>query len=535
MKAISQKCTVAMTEKQLRDFSWLLFWIAGREWLRSNGEAGEMAKWDAVCVAQYPSLDPQKYGNNGLTAFLQKLYPGLESYIPGWNDHDCKMNWIELACLSYWLGITDEDTQDLVIGLMKQHEGEKGPAIPVPAEGCSDETRSDPMYATIMWPMPEPKEDKIPPGPGVPATPPPKDLPPIKTAPPGTTPTGAKDAGGKDKTNWGLWLGTGAVVIGGLAIFALATRGDGAQPNPTRRKRSSEMWVFLTSTSGGKPIWRAASHDDPRQANLPDRHVYNPPPVRIIGPYLVGPDGYDTVEDGVDNGPDDVDLNRPETWSEVDPNWIDTYLETGHAVMVADENPTLSTKKGPAGKVTVRNLSTGKDRDIAADTASIGAFGVSPDASKAAYLMPDGWLQYTNEHGELREDADFIVEPVSYWSVGDVVVVETKNWGANDKVVIGGQIVKGKGAQATTSARKFMAVQIAAKENPSRQSKASIAKILKAYLRHYSDNDTTVAYVEWVDTTGKKGRTEGPPSNVHMVQLVARARREGVPIEREDW
>ena len=36
-----------------------------------------------------------------------------------------------------------------------------------------------------------------------------------------------------------------------------------------------------------------------------------------------------------------------------------------------------------------------------------------------------------------------------------------------------------------------------------------IAKITDAYVRHYSDNGQTKAYVEWIDNRGKAGRTEG--------------------------
>lgn len=62
-----------------------------------------------------------------------------------------------------------------------------------------------------------------------------------------------------------------------------------------------------------------------------------------------------------------------------------------------------------------------------------------------------------------------------------------------------------------------------------------IAKITKAYIRHYTDNGQTTAYVEWRDAKGKAGRTEGKPRNTHMQALFARARREGVPVRKETW
>lgn len=75
-----------------------------------------------------------------------------------------------------------------------------------------------------------------------------------------------------------------------------------------------------------------------------------------------------------------------------------------------------------------------------------------------------------------------------------------------------------------------------------------IAKITKAYIRHYSDNGQTTAYVDWLDSKGKPGRTGGPalwlrddldqrhaPDGEHMRALFARADREGVHISREVW
>lgn len=73
---------------------------------------------------------------------------------------------------------------------------------------------------------------------------------------------------------------------------------------------------------------------------------------------------------------------------------------------------------------------------------------------------------------------------------------------------------------------------------PSRKTKARrrsgrIAKITKAYIRTYSDTGQVKSYVEWIDEMGKTGRTEG--SGPHMQALFERARREGVPVEKETW
>jgi hypothetical protein len=61
--------------------------------------------------------------------------------------------------------------------------------------------------------------------------------------------------------------------------------------------------------------------------------------------------------------------------------------------------------------------------------------------------------------------------------------------------------------------------------------------IVKAYTRHYRDNNQLTAYVEWSDGS----RTEGPaveplqPEGLHMQMLFNSARRFGAPITHEAW
>lgn len=83
-----------------------------------------------------------------------------------------------------------------------------------------------------------------------------------------------------------------------------------------------------------------------------------------------------------------------------------------------------------------------------------------------------------------------------------------------------------------------------------------IKRITRAYVRHYSDNGQTKAYVEWLNHKGVFGRTEGDVGpcpccgmervasfadgrkiqlGPHMAALFARAEREGVDIEQETW
>jgi len=55
--------------------------------------------------------------------------------------------------------------------------------------------------------------------------------------------------------------------------------------------------------------------------------------------------------------------------------------------------------------------------------------------------------------------------------------------------------------------------------------------VTKAYIRHYSDNGQTKAYIEWADGA----RTEGERNNLHMRELFKRTEREGITITRETW
>jgi hypothetical protein len=60
-----------------------------------------------------------------------------------------------------------------------------------------------------------------------------------------------------------------------------------------------------------------------------------------------------------------------------------------------------------------------------------------------------------------------------------------------------------------------------------------IKAIIKVEIVKYVDNGQRKAYVSWVDHKNKTGTTEGSPSSLHMRELIKRARREKVKIERD--
>jgi hypothetical protein len=57
------------------------------------------------------------------------------------------------------------------------------------------------------------------------------------------------------------------------------------------------------------------------------------------------------------------------------------------------------------------------------------------------------------------------------------------------------------------------------------------ATIVRAYVRHYSDNGQSLAYVEWSDGS----RTEGDQHNTHMQALLRHAVRLGRFAGFETW
>ena len=62
-----------------------------------------------------------------------------------------------------------------------------------------------------------------------------------------------------------------------------------------------------------------------------------------------------------------------------------------------------------------------------------------------------------------------------------------------------------------------------------------IASIERYVTRTYNDTGQVSAVCDWIDTTGKGGRTEGMATNAHMLALRARAEREGLTLQTETW
>jgi hypothetical protein len=69
--------------------------------------------------------------------------------------------------------------------------------------------------------------------------------------------------------------------------------------------------------------------------------------------------------------------------------------------------------------------------------------------------------------------------------------------------------------------------------------------IKRIYIRRYRDNGQTMAYCDWADGSRTEATAQhyyehpsykfAPRFGVHMHQLFARAKREGLKLQRETW
>lgn len=89
----------------------------------------------------------------------------------------------------------------------------------------------------------------------------------------------------------------------------------------------TQVYVYLTCTAHGKPVWIVCPES--KEPMLPDRNISNPPPVLKIGPYEIGPGGYESVEDAIASDHRfRGTLDDPSTWF-LNPEWNALYAHYG--------------------------------------------------------------------------------------------------------------------------------------------------------------------------------------------------------------
>lgn len=71
-----------------------------------------------------------------------------------------------------------------------------------------------------------------------------------------------------------------------------------------------DVYLFLNETAHGRRFWRVAHEADSEKMTLPDRTI------RVLGPAIVGPNGYENAEEAAYALADfaGIDLDEPETW-----------------------------------------------------------------------------------------------------------------------------------------------------------------------------------------------------------------------------
>jgi len=72
----------------------------------------------------------------------------------------------------------------------------------------------------------------------------------------------------------------------------------------------SDVYLYLNETAHGKRFWRTHSDSEVGRLLPPDRTL------RVLGPAIVGPDGYETEQDAAEALADlaGIDLDDPATW-----------------------------------------------------------------------------------------------------------------------------------------------------------------------------------------------------------------------------
>lgn len=105
------------------------------------------------------------------------------------------------------------------------------------------------------------------------------------------------------------------------------------------KHRDSLYYVMLTCTPHGKPVWNIGEELEMLEVNRPGWDVHNPPPYRIVGPYLWEPEVMGAEEAPVNDEAalndalgeydlTDYDLTDPATWLDP-PDWYRRYALTG--------------------------------------------------------------------------------------------------------------------------------------------------------------------------------------------------------------
>lgn len=141
---ISDKCKKPLTDDQTKQFYWLLYWTAGREYYRFYQEPETIVAWDKSFAASRPAI-PTIENDTSLEEHIYDLIEATNDWLPGWNDPACSFNLREYACFCYHVASLPPDEQKALFAKMKLASGGKETSLPSKWE-CPAAIAADKAY-----------------------------------------------------------------------------------------------------------------------------------------------------------------------------------------------------------------------------------------------------------------------------------------------------------------------------------------------------------------------------------------------------
>jgi len=151
MSWMRDSCSGMIWQEQRQDLTWRVAWIIGREKVRSS-DPSKVPIWDTFAAVSYPRIAIEAWENTSVSDLFEKLGPGLEEFVPGWSNDDCKLYQQELACFAAWFVRLSPDSQDSIVAAM-QAAGPTGALPTLPNILCAPATAADAIYSQEFPPQ----------------------------------------------------------------------------------------------------------------------------------------------------------------------------------------------------------------------------------------------------------------------------------------------------------------------------------------------------------------------------------------------
>jgi len=254
---VSSTCYSNMSQADKDRLNWTLVWVAGREFYRSYGEAW-MTKWDVLAKATpFAQGAHMTDGNPLLDAVLQDVMHAIVGYAPGWDDTNCKIRLPEYACWAYAFGKLPDALRKETADAMSAGTLPPTMQVGVLAVACPSAIKQDAAYQATAPTLPGCPAGQFPNPTRNNACEAPAACPEGETfdyqswscRKPGTTQVKLDEKTPASSTNWKLWVGLGAAVLGGAALVgALRAPERVLSANPTSEPNdiaSRELLIYV--------------------------------------------------------------------------------------------------------------------------------------------------------------------------------------------------------------------------------------------------------------------------------------------------